>query len=387
VSDALIVAAAVVLTCGPLVAHHGMRAPGAPQWSATARLVVLGLALLGCAALAVRRRWPFPVLAVTTATVLGAAPITASTKLTAIPGIVALYTVAAHRDWPAWLAAGALAGSVGVVAELIGGTSPAATMNGLIWVVAPVAIGVAVRNRRQYVAAIEERARQAEATMQDETRRRVAEERIRIARELHDVLAHTIAVISIQSGVAAHLIHRQPAKAQQALWHINDASHAALAELRTTIGVLRDDDEPTAPTRPLPDLSQLEELVEQVRATGLTVRTHLSGDLNRMPAEVGLVGYRVLQEALTNVLKHAHAGTVEVTATADGRALHLDVRDDGIGTDLPANTDPPAGTGHGRIGMRERVHAIGGVLQDGPARPGYRVRAVIPLTTLPKGTA
>jgi signal transduction histidine kinase len=375
-SDVLVAAGAAVLSCGPVLAYRRGQPPSAPAWSSAARLTVLGLALAGCAALLVRRRWPLPVLAWTSTTVLAAAPVVASTKFTALPLIVALYTVSAYRDWPVWPAAGMLGGLVLGSAQTFGGATPWDAATGLIWAAAPLAAGVAVRNRRGYVTAIQERARQAEASREDEARRRVAEERVRIARELHDVLAHSIAVIGIQSGVAAHLIASQPAKAQQALWHINDASNAALAELRSTIGLLRDSDEATAPTRPLPRLEQLDDLIDQVRATGLTVRTHLSGDLTRIPTEMSLVSYRVLQEALTNVIKHAQARAVELTVAADDHQLRLDVRDDGIGA---AEHDCD---GHGRIGMRERVHALGGVFRDGPEPTGYAVHAAIPFGPL-----
>jgi signal transduction histidine kinase len=363
----------MLLSFEPLATYLHGRPSGAPGWSKVA--LSAGFALLGCAALALWRRWPLPVLGWTVVLLLVATPVTGITKITSAPITVALFTVSIRRDWPTWLIAAAGTGLATGCAEVAAGSSVPSAIGGLVWVVAPVAVGVAVRNRRAYVAAIEDRAVRAEQGREDEARRRVAEERLRIARELHDVLAHSISVITIQSGMAAHLIHQQPARAQQALWHINDASRAALAELRATIGVLRDGDEPAAPTGPIPDLGQLEELVEQVRATGLSVRTHLMGDLSRVPPEIGLVGYRVLQEALTNVLKHAHAGTVEVTATTNGRQLRLDIHDDGVGAGAAASTVD----GHGRIGMRERVHALGGMFQDGPAERGYRVHAVIPL--------
>jgi signal transduction histidine kinase len=188
-------------------------------------------------------------------------------------------------------------------------------------------------------------------------------------------------VINVQSGVAAHLIRKQPAAAQQALWHVNDASHAALAELRATLGILRQDGESPAPTGPVPDLSRLADLVDEVRATGITVHMRLSPDPDRLPPEVGLVAYRVVQEALTNVLKHARASTVEVTVESDGQRLRLEVLDDGVGAAAPL------GAGYGRIGMRERVQAVGGSFGDGPLPAGYRVCAVIPLAAAAQDVA
>jgi signal transduction histidine kinase len=381
VSDAVVAAGTAVLTCAPVLAYRRGQPSGAPVWSTAARLIVLGLAVAGCAALLARRRWPLPVLVWVCVVVLAAAPVAASTKFTMLPLMVTVYTVPAHRGWPVWPAAGMLAGLALGAAEIISGGSPWSAATALTWIVASLTAGVAVRNRRGYVAALQQRARQAETGREDEARRRVAEERLRIARELHDVLAHSVAVIGIQSGVAAHLITSQPAQAQQALWHINDASNAAIAELRTILNLLRHEDEANAPTHPLPGLEQLNDLVDQARATGLAVHTHLRGDLTRIPTEVSLVSYRVLQEALTNVIKHAQARTVELTVAAEDDQLRLDVHDDGTTT----ATDPASG--HGRIGMRERVHAIGGVFHDGPEPTGYAVHAAIPLGPISQAPA
>ncbi len=372
-SDVAVVVATMSVAGVPILLYRRHDVLGASGWTGRTWLVVLGLSVTGCLALALRRRWPVTVLACCCVTMLAGTSVPESSKFTSVPMLVALYTVAAHRGPRVWLAAGLGAAAAKMGAELKHGGF-VSVLGGLIWVVAPMAVGLAVANRRGYVAAVEGRAARAESTKEEEARRRVAEERIRIARELHDVLAHSMAVISVQSGMAAHLIHRQPHRAERALWHINEASHAALAELRTTICLLRDSDESPGPHRPLPDLGQLDDLVAQVRAAGLTVHTHVAGDLAGVPADVGLVSYRVLQEELTNVLKHARARTVEVTADLDERRLCLDVRDDGAGL-----RGLPPGEGHGRIGMRERVQALGGAFHDGPAEHGYRVHAVIPL--------
>jgi signal transduction histidine kinase len=333
------------------------------------------LPLVSCAGLAVRRRWPLPVLSWTLVWAVLAIGVVHRPGIAIEPVIVALYTIARQRPRAVWLPAALCQAAVTVTAGVLTG-EPFLTvlLANFGWTVAGVAVGVAVRNRVEYVAMMEaERARLVEVSKEQEARRRVTEERVRIARELHDVLAHSIAVINVQSGVAAHLIRKQPAAAQQALWHVNDASHAALAELRATLGILRQEGESAAPTGPVPDLGRLPELVEEVRAAGVEVRTRCSPQLPRVPAEVGLVAYRVVQEALTNVLKHAGAASVDVQVESDGRRLTIEVRDDGVGL-----TGPP-GPGYGRLGMRERVQALGGTFTDGPLPVGYRVHALIPL--------
>jgi signal transduction histidine kinase len=231
--------------------------------------------------------------------------------ITMEPVVVALYTVARLTGRSTWLPAALGQATVSVLSGVVAGevfwNVFAANVG---WTVAGVAVGVGVRNRQGYLAAVEdERARAVEQAKEEEARRRVMEERVRIARELHDVLAHSIAVINVQSGVAAHLIGSQPAAAQQALWHVNDASHAALAELRATLGILRQDGEAAVPTGPVPDLGRLDDLVEDVRAAGVEVRSTFPADLARVPPEVGLVAYRVVQEALTNAAPRPGAGS------------------------------------------------------------------------------
>lgn len=337
--------------------------------------------LAASAALFGRRRWPLPTWACTV--VMGAAAIVVSDAVepaVAIPIMVALYSLALNTGRKTWASAAAV--SAGVVLGVSLAVLPDEwyrSLAVLVWVSLPPAVAEAVRNRRAYIHAMEERARGAEETKQEEARRQVAEERIRIARELHDVLAHTIAVINVQSGVAAHLIEQDSQQARQALTHINDASDAALSELRATLDVLRQDRELLTPTTPAPTLEQLDELVAGVRTSGLDVHTHTEGDLTRVPTELGVVAYRVLQEALTNVIKHAQAHRVEITVEVGVDGVTVTVVDDGIGA-----PEPPQ-YGHGRIGMRERVLAVGGALHDGPTRPGYRVRAALPLPSVTGG--
>ena len=370
VIDGLVAAVTGVIVLLPIVAPRRSLLAGTASWSVAQTMLVYGFALAGCAALPLRRHRPAAVLAFAIAAMLAVAVVPSSTKVTSVPLLVALYTLATHRPPRVWLT-GAAASGIVLIAAAWWSARSFVVVNELVWA---VATAVAVANRRLWAVAVEARARHAEATREQEAHRRVVEERLRIARELHDVLAHGLAVISVQSGMAAHLMHRQPAHAQEALWTIHDTSHAALAELRTTIGLLRDLDEPVAPCRPQPDLGQIEELLDRVRASGLTVHTNLSAGLADLPPDVGLVSYRVLQEALTNVLKHSQARTIDVTVKADGNQVRLAVDDDGLGQAAAAG-----GQGHGRLGMRERVRALGGQVQDGPGAVGYGVRAVIPL--------
>jgi signal transduction histidine kinase len=240
--------------------------------------------------------------------------------------------------------------------------------------------GEAVRARRAYVAELRDRVERAEQARDEEARRRVNEERMRIARELHDVVSHTIGVISVQAGVASHLLGRRPDKAAESLAAIRQASDEALGELHAMLGVLRDGDggDGQAPLSPAPGLGELDALVAQAAGAGLEVRVSLEGEPRRLPPAVDLAAYRVVQEALTNVVRHAQAGRAEITVThADGRVT-VEVTDDG----RAGRNGHGTGSGQGILGMRERARALGGSLEAGP-RPGGGFRV---LATLPVGT-
>ncbi|WP_258040299.1 sensor histidine kinase, partial [Streptomyces sp. SM9] len=173
------------------------------------------------------------------------------------------------------------------------------------WLGLAAAAGDAVRSRRAYITAIHERADRAERTREEEARRRVAEERLRIARDLHDVVAHHIALVNVQAGVAAHVMDRRPDQAKEALAHVREASRSALDELRATVGLLRQSGDPEAPTEPAPGLARLDDLAERFRNAGLPVEIACPDRGDPLPAAVDLAAYRVVQEALTNVHKHA----------------------------------------------------------------------------------
>jgi signal transduction histidine kinase len=235
-------------------------------------------------------------------------------------------------------------------------------------------LGEAVRSRRAYVAELRDRAERAERTREEEARRRVDEERMRIARELHDVISHSIGVISVQAGVAAHLLERRPDKAGEALATIRQASDEALDELHAMLGVLRQPDG-RAPLAPAPGLAQLDALVAMAEGAGLRVEVDTRGAADLPPA-VDLACYRIVQESLTNVVRHAGASRATVTVAADGDTLVVEVSDDGTGAPGAGNGN---GTRQGIVGMRERARALGGTLEAGP-RPegGFRVSARLP---------
>jgi signal transduction histidine kinase len=232
--------------------------------------------------------------------------------------------------------------------------------------------GIAVASQRAYMASMATRA-------DDEARRRVDEERLRIARELHDVVAHTLATINVQAGVAAHLLSGRTADpATEALATIRDASKQALAELRSILAVLRQAGE-ADPTQPTPGLGQLDTLLSGTRRTGLQVDLHIEGSPIMLPAAVDLAAYRIIQEALTNVIKHAGPATATVHIRYQTDTLVVEVTDTGQGAAAVGSGD-----GHGIIGMRERAVSVGGRLEAGPCPGGgFAVSARLPLSGSP----
>ncbi|MGN9843555.1 sensor histidine kinase [Nonomuraea sp. H19] len=242
------------------------------------------------------------------------------------------------------------------------------------WVVAAIAFGGVTSNRRAYLLEAERRAIDAEHTKEEEARRRESEERLRIARELHDVLGHNISMINVQAAAALHGLKKRPEDAETALRTIKETSKETLRELRTTLGVLRQVDE-DAPTAPADSLARVEALVA---ASGLEVRTELSGPLDAVPTEVDLAAARIIKEALTNVSRHSGTNTATLTVSNTSGNILIRVEDDGPGTTYEG------GSGFGVQGMRERATALGGTLEAGP-RPegGFRVVARLPLNKAP----
>ncbi|MER6951350.1 histidine kinase [Nonomuraea sp. NPDC000554] len=355
--------------------------PGAGPHGQIQPLTTYGLALASvvCGALVFRQRWPRAVLAVTVAGLVAYVVIDGGRGPLDLGSAIAVYTVASrvpHRK--AWACGGLVALVVTVTKVVFVGSAWLAPD-----VLAPIAsigmataVGDALRSWRAYVAAVEERARRAEETREEEAERRVMEERLRIARELHDVLAHHIALINVQAQVAAHVLTIEPEQARTALGHVRAAGKEALDELRTTVGLLRrpgSHDELL--TEPAPGLDRLPELVDSFTAAGLKLGWMVYGDPRPLPAPVDLAAFRIVQEALTNVSKHAPRATASMRIDYASDEVIVEVVDDGESDLLGISS----GTGHGLIGMRERALSVEGTFLAGPMEDGgFRVRAVLP---------
>jgi signal transduction histidine kinase len=379
-TDGLLALAVYAFSHGSL-ALSGTTVPGQTLWRPLDWLGYLLLAA-GPLALVVRRRWPVPVLLVVVAVAVAYSARTYPEGGMGFAVFVALYTVAvtAERRWLV-AAAGVLAVVLGVFSEAVlyaDTMFPGEPVYVSVVTLSAVLLGEAVRNRRAYVAQLRDRAERAERTREEEARRRVDEERLRIARELHDVVSHSMGVISVQAGVAAHLLERRPDKAAKALATIRQASDEALGELHAMLGVLRQPDgDGRAPLAPAPGLAQLGALVAQAEGAGLQVAVAVDGGVGRLPPSVDLACYRIVQESLTNVVRHAGAHHASVTVKAAGDALVVEVADDGAGA---ATNGSGNGAGQGIVGMRERVLALGGTLEAGPSPGGgFRVRARLPV--------
>lgn len=375
--DAAIAAAVIAAQVGGSYAAVN-RHPGHPPVSALAYVLLV----VGGASLIVRRRYPVGVLAVTLAATLWAGTqgvtmiwfalivafvnaVLARKRAAAIASLVIGYAVSV---WPPWLIGrtghASVASALGLAAGLI------------------FLLGVAelIRSRSQRAAALE-------LSRQEELRRRASEERMRIARDLHDVVAHNISVINVQANTALHLMDRQPDRARSALTTINDVSKQALVELRSVLGVLRGVDE-SAPRSPSPGLARLGDLVETAAAAGLAVRIEELGPPDPLPADVDIAAYRIVQEALTNSARHSGGATAMVRVACRDDTLVVEVGDDGAvrsagrppGHASSSGNGSGSGAGSGIAGMTERATALGGTLEAG-SRPGggFVVRARLPL--------
>jgi signal transduction histidine kinase len=341
-------------------------------------LDLLGVALLlaGPAALVVRRRYPSAVLAVALASTLAYWQVGYVRGPIFLGLIAAFVTVVVHgRRWLAWASL-----AVGYVSFLWLGDlldrEPPPTLAQAVglgaWLLALATTTEVVRVRR-------ERAAEMSRTRQEEARRRASEERLRIAQELHDVLAHNISLINVQAGVALHLIDERPEQARPALAAIKEASKEALGELRSVLGVLREDDGEAASLVPAPALAaDLDDLVAKAAAAGLDVRVDVEGERRPLPPSVDRAAFRIAQEALTNVARHAGGASATVRVSYADDALTVVVDDDGRSVRTTSATSD--GSGNGITGMRERAAALGGQLDAGPrAGGGFRVRAWLPL--------
>lgn len=344
-----------------------------PHTPAAALLLVV----LAGVVLVARRHRPLAVLGVSTAAVVAYTVLGYVNGAALLAPAVALYAMARRcsvRRAVAWAAVTLVA-----LMAATGAFNPFGTTGGgfdLIpaLVAASCFGGIAVANRRAYVASIEQRAAQ-------DTRRLIDEERLRIARELHDVVAHTMATINVQAGVAAHLLADRPEEpAAEALKAIKEASKDGLRELRAILNVLRQADE-ADPTQPAPGVAELDVLTTSAGRAGLPTTLTIKGVPRRMPAAVDLAAYRIVQESLTNSIRHAGAATAAVTLDYAGAELRVEVVDTGRGS---TGTLTGQGGGHGLIGMRERASSVGGLVEAGPGPSGgFRVAARLPLDVQP----
>ena len=343
-----------------------------------------GLLVIGAVALLARRHHPMIALAGTVLPAFAYDLLNFPGGLCSIAVGVALYAVADAGHVRAGIVAiVAVVGGFLGIGDVLGRGHVIDLVTALWfagWLVASLILGETTRGRRAYLEQVEQRAVDAERTREDEARRRAGEERIRIARELHDILAHRISMMSVQSGVGAHLLDRDPDQARRALVAVNQASKEALQELRATLGLLRQVDGPE-PRSPAPGLAQLEGVVAGARAAGVDVQLDVSGNPRDLPTGVDLAAYRIIQESLTNVIRHARAATARIGIAYRGGDLLIQVDDDGRGAGL---RDESAPGGNGLLGMRERATALGGELEAGPlAGGGFRVRARLPADATP----
>lgn len=350
---------ALLLYLGPTPVHGG-----------TALLAVASAALI-----LIRRRYPVPVL------LAGAGVFMLTTALTRPPdgmfilaGVLTYSAAASSPRRRPWFYAALMWGSLMVAGSVVyvadWWTADQFTTFALVF--GGAAAGDSTRMRRAYVAEVTERARQAEMSRDEEARRRVMDERLRIARELHDVVAHHIAVISVHAGAAGYALRDEPEKVWPVLGHIRTAADTVLDEIKSVVSVLRDPDEIRS-TEPAPGVERLHELLTVLSAVGFAVRHQQRGEPRPLPAVVNLAAYRIAQEALTNAHRYGDGGaTLEIEYTVDTVKIGITNRMAGYGHGRP-------GSGFGLLGMRERAAAARGTIEAGPVAGGlFRVQAELP---------
>jgi signal transduction histidine kinase len=290
-------------------------------------------------------------------------------RLITIAPLIGCYTLAAHRGWKAGVLGGLLTAAVTVLAvrlALNGQWFGDQVFNAVPLEAAATALGAAVHSHRAFAAGARERAERIAQARSDQTRRQAAEERLEIARELHDVFGHTMAAISVQAGVAVHVMQRRPEQAAEALNTIKRISDDSLAEVQVLLGAMRSPDLRTATG----GLAALDKLLD---TAGVKVDLVVRGEDQTVPVAVDLAAYRIIQESLTNVRRHARASRVRLELTY-GETLEIVVKDDGE----PGGTPTTVG-GHGVDGMRARAEKLGGTLTAGRVEDGFEVRCALPI--------
>jgi signal transduction histidine kinase len=345
------------------------------------------LAVLICAPILTHRRFPVASVAVC----LTAVVVYAAGDYVAYPGLaifVLTFDIALHsRERVAVATLFASAVVIGVAVDL----QPDGVAILATYIESELGVGVAwltgrnLRHRRARWAELQARNERLEREREEEARRAVTEERLRIARELHDVIAHSMSVIAVQSAVGNHVIDTQPGEARQALAAIEATSRSALTEMRRLLGVLRQEGEPRGSLTPAPGLADLASLAGQVQDAGLKVWINVDGQRGDIPPGIDLSAYRIVQEALTNVIKHGAASAADVTIRYRPESVTVEVTDSGAGAPPAKVPAPRADSGHGIIGMRERVAVFGGEFSATPGPDGgFLVRACFPIAQVPR---
>jgi signal transduction histidine kinase len=358
--------AAAAITAGVLVR------PGGRVWP-------LALGLPAALVLFLRRRAPAATLAVSGGLTLALFAVDHSAGvIAAVAPAAALYSLALTRGRVHLIVATSVAVVAVVAADVFLAGGHALTLQTaahVALVAVPLLAAEALRNHRSYVRVLLERLELAERTREEEAQRRAEQERLRIARDLHDIVAHTLTTINVQAGVAAHLLDRDPSHAKGALTTIAAASHDALEELRTVLGVLRGPDGADAPLEPVPSLASIDDLLQQARDTGMDARFAVAGEQPELvPDAVQLAAYRIVQESLTNARRHAPGAAATVNISYGATALHLVVENETV----PGHASNGSRTGVGILGMCERAGALGGTLEAGPDQRIFRVTADLP---------
>jgi signal transduction histidine kinase len=322
--------------------------------------------------------WPVPAAVVNLFALVAYSALNFPPSPAAVSTLIMLYTLAAHcprRVSLGWLAV-TFASTILILN--VDGTSDnfGSYASNFALLAAAWAVGDSLQSRRKYVSELEDRAARLEHEREEKARQAVADERARIARELHDVVAHHVSVMVVQAGGARRMIDQEPARSKEALETIEVTGRDALSEMRRLLGVLREQDEATDDLAPQPRVTDVAELVQSMRDSGLPVDLRVDGESPDLSPGIELSVYRIVQEALTNTLKHAGPARAEVRIryTADG--VEVEVRDDGRGAAVASVN----GSGHGIVGMRERVALFGGELELGPrVGGGFRVSARLPV--------
>jgi signal transduction histidine kinase len=357
---------AAVITLGG-IAHSG-----------DARAVPLALGSAAGLSLIARRRAPAVTLAVSGALTLVLVRIEPDAGATAlIAPAVALYSLALRRGPRARVAAAVAAVAAIVLADVLGNSGPTLlqTVGHVLLVAIPLLIADIHRTRRANVALLRERLELAERTREQEAARRAQQERLRIARDLHDVVAHTLTTINVQAATAAELLDRNPHHLRAALETIEYASRDAIDELRGILGVLRSGDDAEAPMRPAPGLDDVSNLISRTRDDGVDVHMEVLGERPpRLPEAVSLAAYRIVQESLTNARRHAAGAPVQVTLTFKSDHLGLAIEN----REGPSNAANGRGVGVGITGMTERAAAVGGWLAARQLPGSFRIDAELP---------